>query len=394
MTRLDARTLSFTPPRNLVNRFRGLALLGAAVTLAGALAAPGRLWAHVLLAGVYVAGLGLAGVLFVAIHSVTGAGWATVLRRVPEALAGLIPAGSALVLLAVTAGAGTLYPFLPDDHGGAHLSAFQETWFQPAFFVGRSLAYVVAWVLLAALLLALSRRQDADGDPAYTRRAARLSAAFLVVFGVTIWLASSDWIMALEPGWYSTIFGVYQFSGLFLAGLAAIVVLTVRLRRSGPLAGLVTRDHLHDLGKLLFAFSTFWMYIGFSQYMLIWYGNIPEEAVWYARRMAGGWAPLFWANVLLNWVVPFFVLLPRATKRNEKILYRVALVVLVGRWLDLYLLIGPPVVGPTPVFGVWEAGVLLGAFGLAGFVFLQTFRRAPVVPHRDPRLGESLRSHA
>lgn len=392
--KLDAGTLTFSPPRNLLTRFRGLALLGAAVTLAGAAVAPARLWANVLLVGFYLVGLGLAGVLFLAIHSAAGAGWATVLRRVPEALVSLLPAGSGLTLLAVLAGAAVLYPALGTGHGDHALPAFQEVWYQPAFFLGRALVYVTAWTVLGALIVSTSRRQDADGDPAHSRRATRLSVISLIVFGLTIWLAGSDWIMALEPRWYSTLFGVYQFSGLFLAGLAAIVVLTVRLRSAGRLAGLVTAEHLHDLGKLLFAFSTFWMYIWFSQAMLIWYGNLPEETVWFARRLAGGWAPLFWANVLLNWVIPFVVLLPRATKRNEKILYRVALVVLVGRWLDLSLMILPPVAGASPAFGIWEAGTLLGAFGLAGSVLLRALRSAPLVPLRDPSLEESLRSHA
>jgi hypothetical protein len=374
---------NLTVRRDLAAGFRTLALGGGAVALAGLLVAPERVWANLLLAGFYLVGLGLAGLLFVAIHSVSGAGWATVLRRGAEALAALIPLASGLVFLAVVAGGWWLYPFL--RHGGEELNPFQRIWYQPAFFLGRSLVYVLVWTVLGGLLITNARDQDEDGDPARTGREARLSAGFLVAFGVTIWFASADWLAALDPHWASTIFGVYQFAGLFASGLAALVILTILLRRQGSLAGVVGPKHLHDLGKLLFAFTTFWMYIWFSQFMLIWYGNIPEEAVYFTRRMTGGWAPLFYANVLLNWVVPFLALISQAAKRNERVLLRVAAVVLLGRWLDLYLQIFPEVGAGHSVFGLWEAAVVLGTIGATGWILVQALRRAPLVPRRDPR---------
>jgi len=166
-----------------------------------------------------------------------------------------------------------------------------------------------------------------------------------MVFSVTFTLASVDWIMSLEPMWSSTIFGVYNFAGLFESGLAAIILAALWLERQGPLRGVLTEEHLHDLGKLLFAFSTFWAYIWFSQYMLIWYTNIPEETTYFLRRLHGVWLALFLANVVLNWVVPFAVLLRRDAKRMRRVLGLVAAVVLVGRLLDLYLMIFPSVKG-------------------------------------------------
>src|SRR5262249_18007936 len=164
---------------------------------------------------------------------------------------------------------------------------------------------------------------------------------FLVVFAVTFWLASSDWLQSLEPEWVSTIFAVYQFAGLFLAGLAVIILLAACLRWLGPFRHVFTGDHVHDLGQLLFGFSTF------CQYLLIWYVTNPEEAVHFTRRLDGAWRPLFFLNIVLNWVVPFLVLLPRATKRRASVLAAVALVVLAGRWLDLYLAILPSAGEPT-----------------------------------------------
>ena len=186
---------------------------------------------------------------------------------------------------------------------------------------------------------------QAAREERHTRENARLSAVFLVVFGFTFWLAGYDWIMSLEPHWYSTIFAVYQFAGLVLSGLAMITILAIWLEKQGPLKGALTHEHLHDLGKLLFAFSTFWMYIWFCQYMLIWYANIPEETVHYVHRLHGFWEPVFLLNFLLNWAVPFLVLLHVPAKRSRSMMLKVCWVILVGRWVDLYLMIMPPIAG-------------------------------------------------
>src|SRR5262249_54514930 len=159
------------------------------------------------------------------------------------------------------------------------------------------------------------------------------------------WLASFDWVMSLEPHWASTIFGIYNFAGMFSSGIALMVLLVLSLCQTGPLRDFVNEEHLHDLGKLLFAFSTFWMYIWFSQYMLIWYADIGEESVYYVHRLHNAWAPLFLLNIILNWVAPFAALLSRGAKRSPRALGRVAAVVLAGRTLDVYLMIGPPLYG-------------------------------------------------
>ena len=164
-------------------------------------------------------------------------------------------------------------------------------------------------------------------------------------------------------------------------------------RGIGPLHGLVGAEHLHDFGKLLFGFCTFWMYIWFSQYMLIWYANISEETTYYVVRLHGLWAPLLLLNVCLNWVVPFLVLLLRGTKREPSVIVKVALAVLAGRCLDLYLMVMPPFAGPSPVFGLWEAGPLLLAGATLALVVLRTLAQAPIIPMRDPLLSGSLHHH-
>jgi hypothetical protein len=387
---MNRSTTTFRAPRRANRAGTALAVVGGAATLLGLLLAPRETWANVLAASYGLLGMGLGGAVFMALLYVTAAGWGVALRRVPEALVALLPVGAA-GLAVVFVAQPALYSWTVGHAGvGAEAgSPFKQAWLDWPFFLGRAVAYIAAWALFTRALVRTSRRQDADGEVGHTSRNVRLSAAFLVVFAVTFWLASSDWIMSLEPEWASTMFGVYNFAGLFLGGLAAVVALVVWLQAAGPLRHVVASSHLHDLGKLLFAFSTFWAYIWFCQYMLIWYVNNPEETSYFVRRLEGAWGPLLVINVVLNWVVPFVVLLPRAAKRNPRVLAQVAVVLLVGRWLDLCLMI-LPACGDAATALAAAAGPALGAVGLAVLVVLRALQKAALVPWNDPYLVESL----
>jgi hypothetical protein len=340
------------------------------------------------MAGYLLTGFGLAGIVFVAVQYACGAGWSTSFRRVPEAMAMILPAGAA-VLAVVFVAYPSVYPWTTQTpHAG-----FQQVWLSRPFFLLRAAIYFAVWVAFALAIVRTSRRQDGDDNVSHTRRNVRLSILFLIVFAITFSLASFDWVMSLEPKWASTIFGIYNFAGMFSGGLALLVLLVLQLRRSGPLRDFVNEEHLHDLGKLLFAFSTFWMYIWFSQYMLIWYANITEEAAYYVARLHHGWGPLFLLNMILNWVVPFAALLPRGTKRSARVLGRVAAVVVAGRILDVYLMVAPPLHGAGPLFGIWEIGVFGGAGALLIQAFYRGIRQASPVPVNDPYLEESLHYH-
>jgi len=387
MNRLDVR---FQPPESIVRALRTLAAIGALTFGAGLVFAPERVWPNLLLVSYFALGLSLAGLVFVALQYIAGAGWSTALRRIPEAMATLLPAGGVGLVLVFL-----LRPSLYSWTGAeaATLHGFKQRWLTLPFFLARSLIYLLIWTALAYAIVRTSRRQDEDGDHVHTRRNITLSAVFLVLFGATFWLASYDWIMSLEPHWASTLFGIYNFAGLFVGGLATMIVFAVWLERLGPLRGVLSRDHMHDLGILLFAFSTFWAYIWFCQYMLIWYADIPEETVYYIRRLHGAWQPLFIANLFLNWIAPFFLLMPRQVKRSVAVMLRVSLFVLVGRWLDLYLLIMPPFAGAVPVFGIWEIGMMFGAVGAFSLLMFRALGQAPMIPVRDPYLAESLHIH-
>jgi hypothetical protein len=361
---------------------------GAVTTLAGIIAAPERAWSGLLIGSFLLVSLALSGIFFVASQYASGATWSIAFRRVPEAMSAALPWGAAGVAAVLLFGS-SLYAW---RQGGGHPSGFQHIWLNFPFLLARAAVYIGLWIVLARMLVQNSRSDDAGLRLRSRARNVRLSLLFLIIFAVTFWLASFDWVMSLEPHWYSTIFGIYNFAGMFSSGLAAMILLILWMKRAGPLRGFITAEHLHDLGKLLFAFSTFWMYIWFSQYMLIWYANIPEETVYFIRRQQGYWQPLFLLNLFLNWVVPFIVLLPRWTKRSPEMLGKVAAAVLVGRILDAYLMIGPANAS-GPALGVWEAGPLLMAGSIFVWVFVRAMRQATPVPWGDERLSESLHYH-
>jgi len=189
------------------------------------------------------------------------------------------------------------------------------------------------------------------------------------------------------------VFAVYVFAGLLVLGLALVTLIVVVLRERGPLAGVVSEEHLHDLGKLLFAFTTFWAYIWLSQYLLVWYANLPDEVTHYLHRTGPPWLGLFLVNLLVNWAVPFLVLLPRAAKRSPRVLKWICLLLLGGRWLDLYLLVMPERAA-RPSLGPLEVLVPLGCAGLFMFLTARALAEAPLLPVGDPYLEESLHHQA
>jgi hypothetical protein len=370
----DKKTLGGRP-HAAVYGFGALLVIGIGALLMGIAAAPQLLWANLLVVSYYLLGAGLGAAVLLALCWVTGARWSAVVQPVVEKLTTLLPAG-AIGVGTVLIGRPSLYPWTTVAATGHTASSFQVFWLERPFFLARALIYLTLWLTSTFSLVWASRRHDPRAARSQNVKMTRLAAGFLVVFALTCWLAGTDWIMSLEPRWSSTAFGVYQFSGMFLSAIAALIVLVIYCDRRGDLHGRLTRDHLHDLGTLLFAFSSFWMYIWFSQYLLIWYANIPEETDYFVLRQRQAWQPLFLANLVLNWGVPFVVLLFRPAKENRWTLLFVAVTVLVGRWVDLYLMVLPAVAGDEPVFGFGEAGLIAVVAALAALVLT----RHPSVP--------------
>lgn len=384
---------------------KALAAVGAAGFIAGLLIASDRIWPAYLIAEIYLVHLGLAALFFVAVQYASKTGWSVVLRRIPEAMATSL-VWAAILMPMILFGARTLYAWTREESFTHAAIAAKRAFLNLPFFSVRAILCFAAWLVPGALIIRNSRAQDADRLVARTDRNVKLSCLFLVLFAITVSLSSFDWLMSLEPEWYSTIFGAYVFAGLFTSGTAAMTILTVLLRRKGmfrkrifcrfdgvsgiaPDESLVSPAHLHDLGKLLFAFSSFWAYLWFCQFMLIWYTNMPEESAWFARRMQNGWQILFYMNLVLNWIIPFFGLMSRNFKRNEFILLLTAGSVLLGHWLDLHLMI-LPVFHDSPVIGLWELIPTLGAAALFLLATFSALRTVPLIPTGDPMVEESV----
>jgi hypothetical protein len=340
-----------------------LLALSSGVFLFGVAGEPQRIWAGLLVVSYGLLSCGVGGAALLALFFVTGARWCDVIRPTAEKLTRLIPVGAAGVAVVLVAHP-SLYAWTAAPTGLE--SHFQTIWLSRPFFLLRAFIYLALWITLAALLVRASRRQTVSTSS--ENAAVRVSALFLVIFAVTCWLASVDWIMSLEPKWASAIFGIYNFAGMFLGALAAFIVLAISFDRRREFGSRLTADQLRDLGTLVFSFSSFWMYIWFSQYLLIWYVNNPEEAEYYALRQHVQWQPLFLANLVLNWGLPFSVLLFRRAKESPPILVVVAVIVLLGRFVDLVLMILPPLSGQGTVLGIWDACLLPGMIALAALI--------------------------
>lgn len=352
-----------------------------------------RAW-HAYLAGyMYVTIIAVGGLFFSAIQHVAKAGWSVNIRRFSESFTAYLPVSfvGALVLLL---GGHSLYEWMDKAHVAADaLLAHKSAYLNTTFFVIRIFVFFGLWMLFQRKLVGGSLEQDKTGNEQITVKSVGWSIAFLLVFALSFSLFTVDTMMSLQPHWFSTIFGVYAFAGLFQSTMATMIILIIYCIRKGLLTGYVDDNHLHDLGKFMFAFTVFWAYIAYSQYMLIWYANLPEETVFYIPRVTGPWTWVSAALLLFKFVVPFLALLPRWAKRSHTQLVAVAVLLLVMQYVDLFWLIYPNLNTETVLLGVPEILIWLGFVGSFVFVVTRFLGQHPIVPLKDPRMHESLHHH-
>ncbi|MBN1599519.1 MAG: hypothetical protein JW894_14585 [Bacteroidales bacterium] len=351
-----------------------------------------RFWANFLLNNVFAIVISLCGLVFIAIHNLGNSGWQVAIQRIPEAVSMYLPFGSILMFIIVISmcfDANHLYHWVHPE--GDVILEMKKGYLNVPFFSIRTLIYLAGWTFMAIWLRKVSLKNDRDNDIKYYRKSITISAIFIVFFAITSSMAAWDWIMSLEPHWFSTLFGWYVFSGLLVSGVAVITLITVLLKKTGYMPQ-VSKEHLHDLGKYLFAFSILWAYLWFSQYMLIWYGNIPEETVYFIERLKG-FNTLFFINLFINFGFPFLALMTRNSKRVPIILALVSIVVLIGHWLDFYLLVMPGTLGENAQIGFVEIGMTLGFMGFFLFIVFTALSHANLIPVNHPYLKESLEYH-
>jgi len=361
-----------------------------------------RMWASLLYNNFYFLGIALIGLFFVSVFNIGMAGWHTNFKRIPEAMSTYIPLGAILMLPILYFGSHDLYHWTHSEllvEGTKKfdkLIAHKEPYLNKGFFMIRAIIFVAGWSLFAWLIRRNSLVQDAFGKFKDYRRSKWLTAGFIVFFGITSSIASWDWFMSIDPHWYSTLYGWYTFANIFVAGLCTMVIFIILLKKAGYLS-YVTTEHIHDLTKMIFGFSVFWAYLWISQFLLIWYANIPEETLYYEMRFADFKGP-FYISLIINFLFPFIVLMTAKAKRNFNTVLVVAAALIFGHWLEFYVMTMPGVFanshgGHHAGFGLIEFGLMFAYIGLFGFITLRSLSKASLVPLNDPYVRESLQHH-
>ncbi len=396
--------LGSTPIIAKLQRYGLIAMIVGAIGLIAAylVGPPERAMADYILGFWYFAGISVTMVFFSALQYLVRAGWSTAVRRIAENFSGLIPfiaLGFVPIVLNMFSHH-SVYEWTHESAKTDHILAGKAPYLNMTFFMIRLGLYAVLWFGMMKFIVGNSVKQDTAGtDIKPTEKNWKRAAPFVLLYAMTITFCSFDLLMSLEPHWFSTIWGVYTFAGHFVAAIAVITLMTVALYRAGYLHEYITREHFHDLGKLMFAFTVFWTYIAFSQYFIIWYANLPEETIYFAFREQGGWQYFGWALMLMHFVVPFMVLLRQDVKRKTNILVAAAVIILIAHYIDLSWIILPAtqkVIAHYPhhpthgvMFGWQEFTGWLFFAGAFMFLAARQFKKRAAVAYNDPLIHEA-----
>ncbi|HLT81801.1 MAG TPA: hypothetical protein VKZ86_12275 [Cyclobacteriaceae bacterium] len=366
-----------------------------------------RMWASLWTNNMYFVGIAIIGLFFVAIQYAAQAGWSAGILRIPLAMAQWLPIAGILTLVLWFLASGDLFHWTHSDlyvKDGASYDKIIDgkgPYFYwplavgtfPLFYLLRMVLFFGLWYWFFIQIRKNMLAEDLDPSTSYWFRNRSLSAWFLVFFAVSSSVAAWDWIMSIDTHWFSTMFGWYVFSSWWVTGLAFITLIVANLKTSGYLK-IVNANHFHDLGKFIFAFSIFWTYIWFGQFLLIYYANIPEETVYFIERMTTSpYSWIFYANLILNFVLPFLLFMTRDSKRHLATLKLVCPLVLVGHWFDFYNMVTPAVMQEQGGIGFLEIGATLIFLAAFVLVMYSALARMPLIGRNHPMLEESLHHH-
>ncbi len=390
-------TFTFSP--KLRNISLGMLVLGLVAIVIGFITDPDRAWANLLLNNYYFLLLGLGASFFYAIQYVAQAGWGTGFKRVPEAIMQYVPVAGVIMLVIMLFGMKSIYPWVsPGDHAfldehDLHLLHHKEAYLNTFFFIVRLVIIFAAWSVLILYMRRLSVKEDGDKANAlkWFEKSHFMSKVYIFVYGITIIFATIDWIMSIEPTWFSTIFAAKNFISAFYHGSAVIVLFVLYLHSKGYFQ-FANGSHWLDFSRYLFITAILFAYTWYSQYMLIWYANIPEETIYFFYRRFEFSQTLFVANIIINFIIPFIVILPNKLAKNPKVLWIMTLLILAGHYIDVYNEIFPRTVF-APKFGLVEIGTFIGFWGLFIFIVARSLSKANILPVNHPYLDESLHHH-
>lgn len=366
-------------------------LVGLTAFIVGFIQDPDRAWSNYLLNNYYFLMLALGAAFFVSLQYISQSGWSAAFKRVGEAMSGYVPV-SAFFFLLLIFGAGSLYEWSHAD-AIAHdeLIAHKSPYLNVPFFYLRMILFFALWIIMIRLIRKVSLKEDEAGGMEWFHKSEHYSKVFIFILALTVSLSAIDWIMSIDVHWFSTIFALKNFVGAFYHG-TAILILIVFLLHSRGYFQFLNKYHLHDFSRYIFMLAIVWGYFWFAQFMLIWYANIPEETIYYVIRWGEGWKTLFFAEIVLNWFIPFIILLPTKTSRSKPAILSMIILLIAGHYVDLYMQIMPGTTGRLE-FGFIEIGSFIGFAGLFAIVTGFWLSRAPLIPKNHPYLGESLEHH-
>ncbi len=370
-----------------------LLILGILLTIISFVVNPKHASFGLVMTLTFVATVGIGALFWVGIEYVSSAVWSTPMRRPFEFISGVIPF---LIILAI--------PLLFNMHTifeWTHRALYKDDptllvkapYLNIPFFIVRTIVVFLVWWLFYYLITRNSRTQDTTRDQRLTTKNVKLSAGFIPVFGITITIFSIDWLMSLTPDWYSTIIGVYLFTGAAVASMAFATLMIVKLNERNLFPVKLTPDHYYNLGTFLFAFLNFWAYIGFSQFMLQWYGNLRDETVWYIPRMHGSWGVVSIILVLVQFVIPFFLLITKPAKMDPRRLVFISIWLLAAHAVDIYWMVMPVYNPDHAVFALSEIAFIVLSVGILVSVFAYKAKGNNMVPIGDPKLQRGLEFH-
>jgi hypothetical protein len=366
--------------------------IGLVTIIVGFIVNPVKTWANYLMNNYYFLSLAIGATFFVALQYITQTGWSSAFIRIPQAMANVIPVIAILMIPILVFGLPELYHWA---HPGAAahdpIIAHKSPYLNLPFFISRYVIFFAVWIVLTQYLKRLSLKEDLVGGMANFYKSEFFSKVYIFTLAVTFSLATFDWIMSVDVHWFSTIFAFRNFAMSFYHGTVVVTLIIIILNKMGYLPFL-NKAHLKDLSKYIFILSIIWTYLWFAQYILIWYANIPEETVYYLPRTKGEFRPLFYGELIINWVIPFVLLLSNYLVSHKNTLLTICVIIIIGQWVDLYQQIIVGTYGKLEI-GFIEIGSFLGFAGMFAFVVARTLKAAPLVPKNHPYLEESLSHH-